>query len=212
MDDDELLERARAGDQAAVAALCQRHWGLVGRFFASKVGEAVEDLRQQTFERFIDALPRYERRASLRAFIAGIAKNVLLEFLRKRYRSDSVEIDERSLADLGVGPSSALRHRENEQRVLHALRRIPIAFQVVLELTYWESMSDTEIAEVLDIPANTVRSRRGRAKERLRAELAKPPDDDAPPVLTETPKDFDAWAERIEREVWEDEDEDDEET
>lgn len=199
----ELLDRARAGDNAAKAELCRRYWTLVGRFFTSKVEEHTEDLRQQTFERLLVALDRYEGRSSLRSFVLGIAHRVLLEFLRRKYRDAHEQLEDLSIADMGFRASSLFARKEDERRTLHALRRIPMGFQVVLELTHWEGLSDTEIAEVLDMPANTVRSRRTRARDRLRAELTRADEGDgSPPVLTETPADFDAWARRIGQEIW----------
>lgn len=204
LDDDELVRRFRAGDRVAFAEICRRYWGLVGRFFATKLEAQVDDLRQTTFERLMGALERFEGRSTLRGFILGIAHKVLLESLRGKYREEREDIAELSVADLGLSPGSLLGHQAEQRRLLHALRRVPIIFQVVLELTYWENSSDREIGEVLGLPANTVRGRRVRARERLRAELERGPDDPdgAPPVLTETPADFEAWAQRIGRELW----------
>lgn len=55
--------------------------------------------------------------------------------------------------------------------IVDALRRIPVELQIALELHYWEGLSASEFADVLDIPLGTVKTRLRRAKQRLRAEL-----------------------------------------
>lgn len=204
VDDAELVLSSRGGDRAAFGELCRRYWPLVGRYFVSKVDTGADDMRQETFGRLLTALDRFEGRSSARGFILGIAHNVLLEHLRGKYQSNDREtdLDELSMVEFGASPTALIARREEQRALLHALRRVPLTFQVVLELTYWEGLSDTEIGDVLAIPANTVRSRRVRARERLQRELQPRADDEASiPVLTETPENFEAWARRIGREL-----------
>ena len=64
----------------------------------------------------------------------------------------------------------ALRN-EQQRRVLHALQRLPITLRTVVVLRYYRHLSYKEIAQVLDCPVGTVRSRLHTAHERLRSEL-----------------------------------------
>lgn len=81
--------------------------------------------------------------------------------------------------------------REEERLLLAALRRIPVDCQVVLELHYWEEMSLTMCAEVLDVPVGTVKSRLRRARARLDVELRQLAEG---PVLEATVSRLDEWA------------------
>ena len=79
--------------------------------------------------------------------------------------------------------------------MLAGLRRLPINFQVVLELSYWEQLSSFEIAEVLKLPASMVRSRQQRARkllERALEELASSKE-----LLLSTRSDLEGWAGRL---------------
>jgi len=108
---------------------------------------------------------------------------------------NQVELESRSFFDLDPSPSTVVA-RHMEQQVLHeALRRLPIDLQIALELHYWEAMSATEVATVLEIPAGTVKSRLRRAKEMLRdtmAGLAL-----SKPALESTLGDLEGWAKAL---------------
>lgn len=204
--DEELVARLRVDDAAARAELCQRYWSAVGRFFDNKADQFTDDLRQETFTRCFVAVARFEGRSSLRSFVLGIAAKVFYEFLRKKQRNKAVELDECSIADLGLPISSLLRRRVLQQQALRALRRVPLRMQMVLELSYFENMGDREIGETLSMNPNTVRSTLHRARARLKEELqrviageAAATDGDA--ALSHTPTDFHAWEMRILREI-----------
>ncbi len=168
----ELLDAWRDGDTAAGDSLICRHFDAICRFFRSKLGDDVEDLVQRTFEISTARRERIHTGASFRGFLFGVARNLLLDHLRRRYRrGDREDISVRSLADLGTSPSEAVHRREREALLLEAMRRITIDQQIILELAYWEGLSGREIAEALEIRENTVRSRLSRARTALRGEL-----------------------------------------
>lgn len=204
--DEELVARLRVDDAAARAELCQRYWSAVGRFFDNKADQFTDDLRQETFTRCFVAVARFEGRSSLRAFVLGIAAKVFYEFLRRKQRAKAIDLDDCSIADLGLPVSSLLRRRALQQQALRALRRVPLRMQMVLELSYFENMGDREIGETLGMNPNTVRSTLRRARTRLHDELQRviageEPADDADAVLSRTPTDFHAWEQRILREI-----------
>jgi RNA polymerase sigma factor (sigma-70 family) len=169
MQDCELLCAWRSGDRAAGDALITRHFAAVCRFFRTKLGDDVEDLIQQTF---LDLLAASSPVTSVRATLFTIARRRLLDHLRTRYQRDEVElVTSLSVADLGTSPSTAAARNE-QQRLLHdALQRITLDHRMALELAYWEDLSGPEIAEILEIPEHTVRSRLARARQALRDQL-----------------------------------------
>ena len=167
--DCELLCAWRAGDRAAGDALVAAHFASVCRFFRTKLGDDVEDLIQQTF---LDLLAASSPVTSVRATLFTIARRRLLDHLRTRYQRDEIElVTSISVADLGTTPSAAAARNE-QQRLLHeALQGITLDHRMALELAYWEDLSGPEIAEVLEIPENTVRSRLARARQALRDQV-----------------------------------------
>jgi RNA polymerase sigma-70 factor (ECF subfamily) len=82
-----------------------------------------------------------------------------------------VDLAMSSLADLAPGPATELERHQRAELLKVALTRIPLDDQIALELSYFEGLSTRELAAVLDIPENTVRSRLSRARDKLRAAL-----------------------------------------
>ncbi|MEX1368607.1 MAG: sigma-70 family RNA polymerase sigma factor, partial [Nannocystaceae bacterium] len=71
------------------------------------------------------------------------------------------------VADLDPSPSMIVAQRQEQQQVVDALRRLPLDYQIALELHYWERLSGSEMADVLDIPEGTVRNRLRQGKQLL---------------------------------------------
>lgn len=164
----ELLARWRAGDTRAGSQLLKRHFATLHRFFSSKAHDHVEDLIQQTFEACVHARDSFRGDASFRAYLFGLARGQLHEYLRKHRRRASIDFTTTSVMDMRLSPSGALAQHEQGRLLSSALQRVPIDQQIALELKYWEDLSAPEIAQVLGIPENTVYSRLNRAKEHVR--------------------------------------------
>jgi RNA polymerase sigma-70 factor (ECF subfamily) len=171
--DGELLEAWRAGDRAAGDQLIVRHHAAVYGFFRRQLGDDIDDLVQRTF---LDCVEHQERidGERFRTFLFTVARNRLYDHLRAVYRSPSHEdLDSRSLADLGTTPSRHVARDQETRQLLAAMRTLPLEQSVVLELAYFEEMSGPEIAEVIGVPPNTIRSRLSRARDALREALAR---------------------------------------
>lgn len=192
-DDAELLEEWRNGDNEAGNELVRRHFMTVYRFFVNKVNDDVDDLIQRTFLACVEGRDRFRADSSLRAYILGIARNQLLMFMRRRQRRESpVAPNELSVAEVAGSPSLVIAEREEEKLLLEALRQIPIDLQIAVELHYWEHIPVAQMAEILEIPAGTVKSRLFRARDALRQALAKM---NIPEHLAKTTIDgFEHWA------------------
>ncbi len=186
----ELLERWRGGDTRAGNALFERHFESIYRFFLHKVADDATDLVQRTFLACTEARDRFRGASSFRTYLFAIARNELLVFFRKR-RQDT-DAGASSVADLAPSPSTALVRRLEHRLLLEALRTIPLDLQIALELHYWEEMSATEIAEVLEVPVGTAKSRLRRAREALAEKITALEDD--PARAKTTLANLDAWA------------------
>ncbi|MCR9159098.1 MAG: RNA polymerase sigma factor [Nannocystaceae bacterium] len=200
MEDDDLLAAWSTGDNAAGSALFDRHYAAIYRFFVNKLSNLseVEDLVQRTFMGCIEAKERFRGESSMRTFLFAIARNVLLSHLRTAQRR-SVEPASTSLADCGMGASTAMGLRREQQLLLTALRLIPIDSQVVLELNYWERMSGRKIAEVLGETEPAIRGRLRKAKLELRGAIEAAARN--PGELCSTLDGLDRWADGL-RDYW----------
>ena len=170
-DDERLFDAWCSGDQAAGEALFERHYRSVARYFANKASRDADDLTQRTFLACVRSRERFRHASSVRVFIFGVARNVWLRWLRDRARHEGRTCSlENSVTDIAAGPSTLARAQREQAIVLDALRRVPMHYQEVLELHYWEDLPAGTIAEIVGITEHNVRNRlrRGRlALQRL---------------------------------------------
>lgn len=170
-DDHALLARWRGGDRSAGDALFERYFKSVRRFFKSKVGPShAEDLIQHTFLGCTKGIADYRGEASFRTYLFAVARNVLYMHFRTQHRRPGQEPDVsvHSIVDLQTGLSTAVG-KEDERRLIQvALQHLPVEAQTLLELAYWEDLSAVELAGVFGVSPVTIRTRKHRAREKLR--------------------------------------------
>jgi RNA polymerase sigma factor (sigma-70 family) len=171
--DVELLTAWRSGDTICGERLFDRHFRALDRFFRSKVATGTDDLVQQTFLACVEGRDRMRDDAHFRAYMFGAARRILYRELRTRHGDAAADVSVASICDLQPGLETGLLGEEDERVLLEALRRLPIEYQVALELRFWEDMTGPELAEALGIPEGTVRTRLRRGLLRLREEVAR---------------------------------------
>jgi RNA polymerase sigma-70 factor, ECF subfamily len=177
-DDRELVRRAQAEDQEAYEELVRRHQH---RVFAVAGGilrrrEDVEDIAQQVFVKAYFSLKRFDQRAAFSTWLYRITVNECWDLLRKKkvrplvYESDLSEEQARQIvsseAKGSTGPDISER-LEARQRVERLLEGLDERDRLMLVLKEVEGFSIEEIAEVLDLNANTVKVRLFRARRRI---------------------------------------------
>lgn len=173
MTDAELLEAWRGGDEAAGNKLVERYFHSVFAFFDGKVVAEVDDLVQHTFLACVERPESYRGTGSFKAWLLGIARFQLLRYLRRQHRGKkAIGLASVTSEELGGSPISVLGQHEEQTLLARALRRIPLEFQLAVELYYWEEMPTADIAVVLDVAPGTIRSRLTRARELLRDQMA----------------------------------------
>lgn len=184
--DVELLDAWRRGEGQAGEALFERYFGAVSRFFYARVGGDVDDLVQQTFEACVTGRDRVREQSNFRAYVFGVAYNMLRRHYREsRRRALGPGREPWPALDSEPGPSTWMRERQHTELLRAALRRIPTEIQMILELHYFEELSSEQIARVVSHPVGTVRSRMRRGRELLRLVLDEMTDDERTPTLAE---------------------------
>jgi RNA polymerase sigma-70 factor (ECF subfamily) len=129
-----------------------------------------DDLAQETFVRVWRKLHTYRPGHSFRAWICRIASNLTIDALRRQ--KPTVDIEQVSLPNPGSAPESLAMQDERALAVRSAIAALPEQVRITLVLREYEGLSYGEIAEALDIPMGTVKSRLGDARRRLREALA----------------------------------------
>lgn len=169
--DDELLARWRAGEREAGGALLARWVQPLARFFGSKIGEGIDDLVQETMLACVECRDDIRESSSFRAYLFAVARHRLYDHLRRLDTTKCIDFSTTTMRDLGTSPSSAVARDERRSKLESAMQQISIDHRIAVELAYWEDFQGPELAVVLGIPANTVRSRLARARQSLRRRL-----------------------------------------
>jgi RNA polymerase sigma factor (sigma-70 family) len=189
--DDELLERWRSGDELAGQQLFERYFESLYRFFFNKIGDDIDDLVQQTLLACVEGRDRFRQQSSFRTYLFAVARNKLYTHYERRPKDDEAELSVSALLSTVASPAEMLVDREEQRWLLRALRRLPLDFQITLELFYWENLSQAELAQVLVLPIGTVKSRLRKGRQLLEQQLAQLIAD--PELLASTTDDVDAW-------------------
>ncbi len=171
------VERAKAGDRLAFAALVERYRRLVLTLAWQMTHSHAdaEDLAQECFLRAFRCLPAFRGDASFKTWLVRIVTNLSCNWRRAapRIREARIEPDAyEAVPSAGDGPEEALMSAEAGRRVRAAVAQLPDVYRSVVILREWHSLSYREIAQVLDVPIGTVMSRLAKARERLRGILA----------------------------------------
>lgn len=183
-DDRELVRRAQREDQEAFEELVRRHQH---RVFAVAGGilrrrEDIEDIAQQVFVKAYFSLKRFDQRAAFSTWLYKITVNECWDMLRKKkvrplvYEADLSEEQARQVtaaAEKGSDSRDISETLQARQRVERLLDGLDERDRLMLILKEVEGFAVEEIAEVLDLNANTVKVRLFRARRRILTRVRK---------------------------------------
>lgn len=156
---DALLLAWGRGDRRAGAALIERHYDGIERFFLSKAGDRQSDLTQQTFLRCAEAAASYRGESSRgRSSSASRATCCSSTFAGGLATATSPDFNTSSVVDLMPGAATLLGQNAEQRQLILALQRLPLEFQIIVELFYWEDFSVDELAACVKVPAGTIRA------------------------------------------------------
>jgi RNA polymerase sigma-70 factor (ECF subfamily) len=160
--DEALMLEFQGGSRPAFEELYGRYRGPLYGFFRRRLNgdQRAEDLTQETFLAVIRAANRYTPSALVRTYLYGIAMNVLAAE-RRKIAKDSPPGKESPEPATQEAPNSVLWIRQ-------ALEKLGDSEREILMLREYEQLSYAEIADLMDLPINTVRSRLFRARMALK--------------------------------------------
>jgi RNA polymerase sigma-70 factor (ECF subfamily) len=181
--DQQLVERAQRGDKRAFELLVMKYQRRLGRLlsrFVRDPGE-VEDVTQEAFIKAYRALPSFRGDSAFYTWLYRIgintAKNYLVALGRRAPTTTGFDNEEAEgfedadqLRDAST-PESELEGKEIAATVNHAMEALPADLRTAITLREIEGLSYEEIANVMNCPVGTVRSRIFRARDAIAAEL-----------------------------------------
>ena len=175
-DEQSMWQVQAADDSAAFARLVHRWQGPIRRLCERMLGDAhrAEDVAQETFARLFARRKEYRAAGKFSTFLWRVALNLCYDELRRVRRRSEQPIDtdeplavERSLAAATLPPDDQLVLSERADAVRQALQELPDPYRAVLVLRHYENLKFREIADVLEIPEGTVKSRMAEALSQL---------------------------------------------
>jgi RNA polymerase sigma-70 factor, ECF subfamily len=176
-DDARLIAETLAGQTSAFGLLVEKYQDRLFNTVVHLAGN-VEDARDIVQEAFVQALVKLDSFRGASAFytwLYRIAFNISAGWQRKRRPTVSIDRSDEQIgldpADNGDGPVEQLQRQERCRQVRDALARLSDEHRTILVLREIEDCDYAAIAEILDVPVGTVRSRLHRARMELREEL-----------------------------------------
>jgi RNA polymerase sigma-70 factor (ECF subfamily) len=175
--DDELIRQSQQGDRRCLELLYLRHRFLVLRFAQRIVGDEDEaqDVLQETFKYVFQRLSTYKPQAKFTTFLYKVTHHTALKWVtrkRKRFRllKDHCEP---TLSEVSpeLLPEEGLIHQEEVAHLQKQLETLLPLHREVLHLRIYEELSYEEIAEILNIPLGTVKSRLHHGISQLRQRI-----------------------------------------
>jgi RNA polymerase sigma-70 factor (ECF subfamily) len=186
-----LVRRAQAGDRDALSTLVQSQQTYVYSIAMSLMHNPADaaDMTQEAFIRLMRSLGTYRAETKFTTWLYRLVTNICLDGLRRRGRpidsldepssghgGEDAQTSGERLADTDrwSQPEQELELRESASEVRAALASLPPAQRLALTMHYFEDLRYEDIADVMSLPLNTVKSHIRRGKERLALVLSSP--------------------------------------
>jgi RNA polymerase sigma-70 factor (ECF subfamily) len=173
LEETELVERAKRGDERAYGELVNAYQGIAFRTAYLVVGNAAEaeDAAQEGFVKAFRALGRFRSGEPLRPWLLKIVANEARNRRRSSARRDALALRaaaESPSGEAAPSPEAALLDAERRTALLTAVSALPEAQRLVVCCRFFLDLSEEETASVLGLRLGTVKSRTARALARLR--------------------------------------------
>ena len=181
LSDAELVQRMAEGDVVALEELYTRYARPVYSFAVRIVGDnlVAEEILQEAFVRAWRQSDRFEfSRGSFPSWLLSITHNLAIDEVRRRQRrpqrADAVDISDvlRLEIDESANVEEAAEASELRERIRGAMAQLPQAQRRVIELAYFEGLTQREIAALLEEPLGTIKTRMRLAMQKLKEDLA----------------------------------------
>lgn len=181
-EDADLVKQYLSGNNQALDALIQRYFRQVFLFAKTyvKTDAAAEDIVQEVFVKIWKNLGKYDTGKKFKTWAFQITKNTCLDYLRKHKQlleagelsQEQIDYQLAGLVDQNPLPQSLLEAKDFSERLDKAMGKLSPMYRQAVELHLLHDLTFQEIADVLNLPINTVKSRYRRALVALRGHLA----------------------------------------
>ena len=175
---DELIERCLAGDQHAWEQIVRMHWRKVFNVAYKFVGkhDEAEDLTQDIFLKIFKSLSSFDRRANFQTWLISVSRNLCIDHyrsVRKERETIDRDVDPGDLMPVSaeVSPYAQLEHRDRVSMLREAMTALPDTLRTAVLLRDIQELTYQEIADRLELPEGTVKSRINRGRTELARQI-----------------------------------------
>ncbi len=180
LDDRQLIERCRSGDREAFDELVRRYerqaYNLAYRLSGNY--DDASDVVVEAFVRVFQGLHTFRGEANFGTWLHRVVVNTFLDMRKRSKGRQNVSLEEqleldgdtltRQIEDTSPGPEELVEKEEREEVLQKAIAQLPPERRILIVLYHFENLSYEEIAQMLNLPVGTVKSRLNRARLALR--------------------------------------------
>jgi len=167
--DELLIGRIARGDRLAMQVLFARHHVRIFRFVLRLLRDemAAEDVISDVFLDVWRQANKFEGRSAVSTWLIAIARFKALSMLRKRRESELDEETAESIEEPSDDPERAAAKRDKGEKLRQCLAALSAEHREIIDLVYYHEKSVEEVAQIVGIPANTVKTRMFYARKKL---------------------------------------------
>jgi RNA polymerase sigma-70 factor (ECF subfamily) len=167
--DEALIDAIAKGDKQALQVLFGRHNVRVYRFVLRFLNDeaAAEDMVSEVFFDVWRQADRFERRSQVSTWLMAIARNKALSVLRRRSTEELDEEVAEFIEDPSDNPEVSMQKRQQATVLQQCLTQLSAAHREIVDLVYYHEKTIEEVAEIIAVPVNTVKTRMFYARKRI---------------------------------------------
>jgi RNA polymerase sigma-70 factor (ECF subfamily) len=167
--DETLVAAIAQGDKRALQVLFGRHNVRVFRFVLRFVNDeaSAEDMVSEVFLDVWRQAERFERRSQVSTWLLAIARNKALSLLRRRSTEELDEEVAEFIEDPSDNPEVSMQKRQQTTVLQECLTQLSAAHREIVDLVYYHEKTIEEVAEIISVPVNTVKTRMFYARKRI---------------------------------------------
>lgn len=164
-----LIARLKNGDESAMQVLYTRHYQRIYRFIIRQIRDDMmaEDILNDVFLDCWRQAHKFEGRSAVSTWLTAIAFNKSISYLRKKREAQVGDGQAEALVDEADGPQTLLLKDDKGDQIKEAMDELSLDHRTVIDLAYYHEMGVKEIAEILDVPSNTIKTRLFHARKNL---------------------------------------------
>ncbi len=167
--DELLISRIARGDRLAMQVLFARHHVRIYRFVLRLMRDemAAEDVISEVFLDVWRQASRFEGRSAVSTWLIAIARFKALSVLRKRREAELDDETAHSIEDTSDDPERAVQKLDKGEKLRECLTALSPEHREIIDLVYYHEKSVQEVAQIVGIPENTVKTRMFYARKKL---------------------------------------------